>query len=459
MTAAPPTATAGPPGDPRGASAFWAATAWLPDGLAHDVRVVVGPDRRIAEVTTGTPPDPGDHRLPGVLLPGFANTHSHAFHRALRGRTHADGGTFWTWRDRMYALAATLTPDTYLELARAAYAEMVLAGVTVVGEFHYLHHAPGGTPYDDPNVMAEALRTAAHDAGLRITLLDAAYLTGGIDQPLEGAQLRFGDHDPDAWAARVAAIRPDDTLTVGAAIHSVRAVPLDAFPVIAAHTHAAGQPLHVHLSEQRVENEQSLGTYGATPTQVLHEAGVLRPSTTAVHAVHLTPADVGLLGSTGTGVCLCPSTEQDLGDGIAPGAALRTAGARLAVGSDQHVRTDLLAEARSVEMHERLAAESRGVLDPAALVELLTVGGHTSLGDPTGGRLAPGAPADLVAVRTDTPRTAGADPAQLVLVAGSADVDTVVTGGVVRVEGGRHLLGDVGGMLDAAIRAAWEEAR
>ncbi|MEZ0448189.1 formimidoylglutamate deiminase [Cellulomonas sp. ICMP 17802] len=435
---------------------YWAAQAWLPDGLAADVRISVD-DGRIVAVAQRTAPEPGDHRLPGVVLPGFANTHSHAFHRALRGRTHDDGGTFWTWRVRMYALAATLTPDTYLALARAAYAEMVLAGVTAVGEFHYLHHAPGGTPYDDPNVMAEALRTAAHDAGLRLTLLDTAYLTGGIDAPLAGAQLRFGDHDADAWAARVAAIRPDETLTVGAAIHSVRAVPLDAIPAIAAH--ATGRPLHVHLSEQRLENEQALATFGATPTRVLEDAGALGPDTTAIHAVHVTPEDVAILGSTRTGVCLCPSTEQDLGDGIAPGALLHAAGARLSVGSDQHVRTDLLAEARTVELHERLSGESRGVFTPAQLVDLLTAGGHASLGDPTGGRLAVGARADLVAVRTDTPGTAGADPAQLVLVAGGADVDTVVVGGVVRVEGGRHVLGDVGAMLGTAVRAAWEETR
>ncbi|RHA44155.1 formimidoylglutamate deiminase [Cellulomonas rhizosphaerae] len=435
---------------------YWAAQAWLPDGLAADVRLTVA-SGRFASVTPGAQPEPGDHRLPGVVLPGFANAHSHAFHRALRGRTHDDGGTFWTWRERMYALAATLTPDAYLDLARATYAEMVLAGVTAVGEFHYLHHAPGGTPYDDPNVMAEALRTAAREAGLRITLLDTAYLTGGIDAPLQGAQLRFGDADADAWAARVAAIRADETLTVGAAIHSVRAVPLDDLPRIAAH--ATDRPLHVHLSEQRLENEQALATFGATPTRVLADAGALGRATTAIHAVHLTPEDVATLGSTRTGVCLCPSTEQDLGDGIAPGAALHAAGARLSIGSDQHVRIDLLAEAASVELHERLAGETRGVLSPSELVTLLTTGGHTSLGDPTGGRLAVGSPADLVAIRTDTPRTAGADPGQIVLVAGSADVDTVVVNGAVRVDAGRHVLGDVGAMLGTAIRAAWEEAR
>ncbi|GCD20014.1 formimidoylglutamate deiminase [Cellulomonas algicola] len=436
---------------------FWAARAWLPDGLAHDVRITTR-SGRIAAVDVGVPAAAGDRHLPGVVLPGFANAHSHAFHRALRGRTHSDGGTFWTWRDRMYALAATLTPDTYLDLARAAYAEMVLAGVTAVGEFHYLHHAPGGTPYDDPNVMAEALRTAAREAGLRVTLLDTAYLTGGFGRPLDGPQRRFGDADVDAWAARVDALRPDDTLTVGTAVHSVRAVPRDAIAAVAAHARRSGRPLHVHLSEQRAENDECLAAYGTTPARTLADAGALGPSTTVVHAVHVSPADVALLGAAAVGACLCPSTERDLGDGLAPGAALRAAGCRLSVGSDQHVRTDLLSEARDVELHERVARESRGVLDPSSLVDLLTSGGHAALGDPTGGRLAVGAPADLVAVRTDTPRTAGADPAQLVLVAGSADVDTVVVGGTVRVDGGWHVLGDVGALLTRAIAAAWRES-
>ncbi|WP_273652877.1 formimidoylglutamate deiminase [Cellulomonas fimi] len=439
------------------ARAFWAAQAWLPDGLARDVRVMTDAGR-ITGVVAGVPARPDDHRLPGVALPGFANAHSHAFHRALRGRTHADGGTFWTWRERMYALAATLTPETYLDLARATFAEMVLAGVTAVGEFHYLHHAPGGVPYDEPNVMAEALRTAAHDAGLRVTLLDTAYLAGGIGRPLDGPQLRFGDADADAWAARVDALRPDGTLTVGTAVHSVRAVPRDAIAQVAAYARRDDRPLHVHLSEQRAEDDDCRTAYGTTPTRTLADAGALGPSTTVVHAVHVTPPDVALLGAAAVGACLCPSTERDLGDGLAPGAALRAAGCRLSVGSDQHVRTDLLAEARDVELHERVARESRGVLDPAALVALLTSGGHAALGDPTGGRLAVGAPADLVAVRTDTPRTAGAEPAQLVLVAGSGDVDTVVVGGTVRVDGGRHVLGDVGALLTRAVAAAWRDA-
>jgi cytosine/adenosine deaminase-related metal-dependent hydrolase len=160
-------------------TAYWCELAWLDDAPVASVRVIVD-DRRITEVLPGLPAEDGDHRLAGLVLPGLANSHSHAFHRALRGRTHADGGTFWTWREAMYSIAGQLDPDSYLALARATYAEMALAGITCVGEFHYLHHGPDGTPYDDPNAMGHALYEAAAGAGIRLTLLDACYLKGGL---------------------------------------------------------------------------------------------------------------------------------------------------------------------------------------------------------------------------------------------------------------------------------------
>lgn len=445
---------------PGTVTAYWCERAWLPDGLARRVRLEVT-GTRLSSVVPEVDPRPQDHRLPGVVLPGLANTHSHAFHRALRGRTHGDGGTFWTWRERMYALAGSLTPDAYLALARATFAEMALAGVTAVGEFHYLHHDPDGRPYAEPNVMAEALREAARDAGVRVTLLDACYLAGGVEpasgaaRPLTGAQRRFGDRDIDAWATRTAALRADDHLRPAAAVHSVRAVTRADLQAVADVVRGRGVPLHVHVSEQPAENTECLAAHGLTPTGLLAETGALGSATTAVHAVHLTDDDVALLGTAGAGVSVCPSTEQDLGDGLAPVARLRAAGVRLSVGSDQHVLTDLLGEARLVEMHARLAAGTRGVLTPDALLALLTTDGHATLGDAEGGRLAVGAPADLVAVRTDTPRTAGSAPDQLVLVAGSSDVHTVVAGGQVVVDGGVHRLGDVGRMLSDAIGTAW----
>lgn len=442
-----------------GVTAFWCEAAWLDGAPVGRVRLAVD-DGRFSAVTPEVEPEPGDTRLRGLVLPGFANAHSHAFHRALRGRTHDEGGTFWTWRRRMFAVAERLDPDRYLALARAAYAEMVLAGVTCVGEFHYLHHDVGGRPYADPDAMGQALVQAAADAGVRLTLLDACYLAGGLEAsghtPLEGVQLRFGDGDADAWAARATGRVAQPHVRHGAAVHSVRAVPADQLGTVVAA--AQDSPLHVHLSEQPAENEACRAHYGASPTAVLADAGVLGPRTTAVHATHLTDADVRSLAGSGTGVCACPSTEADLADGIGPFGRLRAAGVPLCVGTDQHVTPDLLGEVQALEGYERLATGRRGTFSPGALVEALTAAGHRALGWDDAGRLAVGQRADLVAVRTDSARTAGAAPDQLVLAATAADVTTVVVDGNVVVADGRHRLGNVGALLAEAVEPLWEGA-
>jgi formiminoglutamate deiminase len=435
--------------------AWFASYALLPSGLARDVRFEIA-DGRFASIIADAAAD-GTQRLPGVVLPGLANCHSHAFHRALRGRTHGGGGTFWTWRRQMYELAGRLDPDRYLALARAAYAEMALAGITGVGEFHYLHHAPGGVRYEDPNAMAEALRTAAVEAGPRLTVLDTCYLAGGLGpeghRPLDDLQLRFSDGDADAYAERVAALREDANMRVGTAIHSVRAVPREAFAAVLHVT--PGRPLHVHLSEQVAENEACREYYGCTPTALLDDGGVLSPATTAVHATHLTGDDVQRLGTAHATVCLCPTTERDLADGIGPARELADAGVPLSVGSDQHAVVDLFEEARGVEMHERLTERRRGRFAPADLVEMLTR--HDRIGWPDAGRLEAGRRADLVAVHLDSVRTAGCDPAQVVLAATAADVDTVLVDGRPVVSGGKHVLGDIGALLADAIEAAWRD--
>jgi formiminoglutamate deiminase len=437
----------------EGASTWFAAHALLPTGLARDVRFDVAGGRFVA-VTEGASAD-GATRLPGLVVPGFANCHSHAFHRALRGRTHRDGGTFWTWRERMYALATQLDPDRYLALARATYAELALAGVSAVGEFHYLHHAPDGRPYADPNAMGEALRQAAADAGIRLTLLDACYLTGGLDRAghraLDQGQRRFSDGDVDAWATRMSALRPDANTRIGAAIHSVRAVPRPALGRV--HAAAKGRPVHVHVSEQVAENEACREHYGLTPTGLLDDAGALDAATTAVHATHVTVDDVRRLGATGAAVCLCPTTERDLADGIGPAREFADAGVPLSLGSDQHAIIDPFEEARGVEMHERLRSRQRGRFTPDQLLTMLTR--HDTIGWPDAGRLEVGRRADLVAVRLDSVRTAGGDPAQVVFAAVAADVDTVVVDGRVVVAAGAHRLGDVGALLADAIAGAW----
>jgi formiminoglutamate deiminase len=335
---------------------------------------------------------------------------------------------------------------------------MALAGVTGVGEFHYLHHAPDGVPYRDPNAMAEALRQAAAEAGVRLTLLDTCYLAGGLaadgHRPLDATQRRFADADVESWTRRLGELRESDGMRVGAAIHSVRAVPRESLASV--HAAAGERPLHVHLSEQPAENEACEQFYGCTPTELLADAGVLGRTLTAVHATHLSDGDIALLGGAHTTACFCPTTERDLADGIGPARALRDAGAQLSLGSDQHAVNDLIEEARALELNERLASLRRGRLGLADLQAALTA--HASIGWPEAGRLAVGARADLVAVRLDTPRTAGIDPAQVLFAATASDIDTVLADGAVVVRDGRHRLGDVGRLLSGAIAALWGES-
>ncbi len=443
---------------------WWCAQAWLPSGPVAAVRVGAGPDGRITLVEQDVEPRSDDVRLDHLVVPGFANTHSHAFHRGLRGRTQADGGTYRGWRDRMYALADRLSPDTYLHLATAVYSEMVLAGVTCVGEFHYLHHGPGGARYADPNEMGHVLREAAQIAGLRMTLLDACILRGGIDVPLEGVQRRFDDGDAELWADRVAMMTDDDGFRVAAAIPSVRAVPVEQLPVVvAADVGEDGRrrPLHLHLSEHPTENQACRTVYGMTPAELLAEHDVLGESTTVVHATHITEDDIALLGATSTAVCACPTTEQDLGLGIGPVRRLAQAGSPVCLGSDQHGTIDLLGEARALEMRERLVSGRRGRFSVGELVNALAPAGHAALGWPEAGRIEVGALCDLVALRPDSLRTAGSRPEQVPMVAGASDVDVVVVSGRTVVDDGKHLAmapsGGVPRQLAAAIARAWGE--
>ncbi|MPZ26205.1 MAG: formimidoylglutamate deiminase [Micromonosporaceae bacterium] len=437
---------------------YHAELAWLGDRPEPDVLIEVGDEGRFGAVTALSPgarAPAGATRLPGLTLPGFANAHSHAFHRALRGRTQEGLGTFWTWRERMYEVADRLDPDSYRALATAVYGELALAGITCVGEFHYLHHQPGGRPYADPNAMAAALVDAAGAAGIRLTLLHTCYLSAGVDgAPLAGPQRRFGDADAHAWADRVGALAPDpDRWRVGAAIHSVRGVPADQIPTVAGWAADRSAPLHLHLSEQRAENAACLAHHHRTPTELLADLEVLGPRTTAVHATHLTDLDRTLLGDTDTGVCACPTTERDLADGIGPARSLVDAGATLSLGTDSHAVIDMFEEARAVELHTRLRDERRGHFPAAELLAAATVAGHRALGWADAGTIAPGARADLVTVALDTTRTAGTDPAAVVFTATAADVTQVVAGGRVVVRDGHHVWLDV----PAALRTAIEE--
>ncbi len=439
-------------------TAYHAELAWLPgnDTATADVLIETS-GGQITAVRAGVKAPRSSVRLSGVTIPGLANAHSHCFHRALRGRTQRERGTFWSWREQMYAVAARLTPDSYYALARATYAEMALAGITCVGEFHYLHHGVGGRPYDDPNVMGDVLVQAARDAGIRITLLDTCYLTGGFGAALTGPQLRFGDGDAERWALRASARQALPHARLGAAIHSVRAVPPDQLSTVVGWAKENGAPLHFHLSEQRAENDACQEAHGRSPTRLLAEHGALGALSTAVHATHLTDSAIKQLGTNATNICMCPTTERDLADGIGPARALFDAGSPITLGSDSNAIIDLFEEARGTELDERLSSEERGHFSAAELLRAATSDGHASLGWPDAGRIEVGALADFVTVRLDSVRMAGTRPdsalESVVFAATAADVRQVVVGGRHVVRDGVHAGIDAVRELDASIGA------
>jgi formiminoglutamate deiminase len=309
--------------------------------------------------------------------------------------------------------------------------------------------------------MGLAVIEAARDAGIRIALLDTCYVAAGIGKPPEGVQTRFSDGDADGWAGRLERLEysAGDDVVVGAAVHSVRAVPPDQMRLVAAWAKEHEAPIHVHLSEQVAENDACLAAYGRTPTAVLEEAGVLGERASAVHATHLTDADVEALGRTRTSACFCPTTERDLGDGIGPSRRLHASGSALTLGSDSHAVVDPFEEMRAVELDERLARQERGHWSAAELLTAATADGHRSLGFADVGRIEVGAHADLVTLDVHSPRTAGtgASAESAVFAATSADVVQVIRDGqVVATDDDRR---EIGRELDSVIARIWEETR
>jgi formimidoylglutamate deiminase len=406
------------------------ARAFLPDllvsgGAVHEGAALTVQDGAVAAVGA---PLPGAELvpLPGrVVLPGLVSAHGHAFQRAVRGRAEhaASARSFWSWRDVMYAAANRLGPDELEAVARFAFHELARAGVTCVGEFHYLHRDPEGRPYADPSELALRVVRAARDVGLRIVLLRAAYARAGHGIPADPAQRRFVEPSTDAYLsaldALAAAVGGDPLVGIGVAPHSVRACPAEWIRTLAAEARRRGLPLHVHAAEQQAEVDACLLEHGLSPVQLLAREGALSEATTLVHAIRVDERDVRAIGAARATVCACPTTERNLADGVVPADRLLHAGARLALGADAHVQADLLEEAREVELHLRLVREERAVLDdpPGALagrlLEAATSGGMASLGVP-GGRLAPGEPADFVALDLDDPSIAGVAPDALV---------------------------------------------
>jgi formiminoglutamate deiminase len=434
---------------------LWCRRAWLGASEPQDRVLLEIQGDRIASVSPDVAPPAEAERLDGLVLPGLANAHSHAFQRALRGATHRDFGSFWTWRRQMYELAGRLDPDSMLALARATFAEMAMAGITLVGEFHYLHHGAGGAAYSDPNAMGRALVEAADQVGVRLTLLDACYLDGGIEP--DPIQQRFFDADVEGWKARVSALEDGPAVRVGAAIHSMRAVPPESAAQVARWAAEQARPLHAHVSEQPAENEACLEVYGATPAALLHFEGALSDRFTAVHATHLTDDDVSLLGRAGVVCCLCPTTERDLADGVGPARRLHEAGCRLTIGTDSNALIDPWEEMRAIELDERLATGARGGLDGPTLLRSGTASGYQSLGWPEGGHIVEGALADLVCLNLTGVRLAGCAAEDVVdaavFAAAAGDVRHVLVGGRFVVRDGRHISLDVARELDSTVGA------
>ena len=407
----------------KGSGLWHAEQAWLGHRAENVLIEVEG--GRIVAVEEGTPAPQGAVVLKGWTIPGLADAHSHAFQRLLRGEIESGGGDFWEWRARMYRFTEW-DPGDYYKHARLVFREMLEAGITAVGEFHYLHK--------HGNQLGEALIDAAREEGIRLTLIDACYLRGGLDgRPLEAEQRSFSDGDADSWARRMDQLRDTDGMRLAAAIHSVRAVDAESMRVVATYARERRMPLHVHLAEQIAEVEECLAVEGVTPAELLEREGILGPDLTAVHAIHVSERDIALLGENQVTVCACPTTERDLGDRVGPLVALAEAGCGLCAGSDSNAVIDIIEEARALELDQRRATGSRVLHQPEDLLGAATFGGMRSLGWEAG-ELRPGMLADFVTLDQPDSLWRELSPSYIVYGFSACDVVNVVIGGVTVVQ-------------------------
>ncbi|HEX6104087.1 MAG TPA: formimidoylglutamate deiminase [Gemmatimonadales bacterium] len=391
---------------------------WTGRRFETGLQVVVAEEGRIEAVTGGQTPT--DRHRGCALLPGFVNAHSHAFQRGLRGRGErfpAGAGSFWTWREAMYQLVERLDGQELFRWSVQAFGEMRDAGVTTVGEFHYLHHAGDGTDYELDRVVLEA----AAAVGIRIALLMTYYATGGIGQPLGPAQQRFRSTSVDAFwqqVDRLESVLDRQTQSLGVAAHSIRAASVEDIAALHAEARRRELPFHMHVEEQRREIEECVAAYGLAPMRVLLDTLDIGGNLTAVHCTHTAAGDLQRFLRAGGNVCVCPLTEANLGDGLPALDPVADVAGRLSLGSDSNARISPLEEMRWLEYGQRLRAETRGVLrsgegDVApAVMEAATAGGAGALGLPAG-RIEAGRWADLAVIDLAHPALAGCDAEHL----------------------------------------------
>src|SRR3984957_632564 len=410
-------------------------TLFLPDLLYSSggvfrsgVGLLVGEDGKILGVQEiSRSPENDVIPLAGrALLPAFVNTHSHSFQRLIRGKAESRstaGKNFWSWRETMYHAAAHLDPEDIYDVARMAFLEMALAGTATVGEFHYLHRAPDGSAYDDPNLLSKKVIAAARSVGLRIALLRTAYQRSGYEVARNPGQTRFFEPTRE-FLANMDALTQEfsacpDHIRFGVAPHSIRAIPLDELAAIVAWSRERKLPIHMHVAEQREEVTACEKEYGLSPVALFDREKLLGPDFTAVHAVHISAEEMDQFAASGGAVCSCPTTERNLGDGVVAADELSRRGIRIAFGSDSQAQIDPLEDARELDYHLRLVHERRAILDQignqelaARLYECATVNGARAMMIP-GGDFAPGSPADFFTVNLSDPRIAGNSPNDL----------------------------------------------
>jgi formimidoylglutamate deiminase len=408
-----------------------------------------------------------------ALLPGFINAHSHSFQRLIRGRAESraiSGRDFWSWRNTMYQAAAELSPEDVYDVARMCFLEMARAGITTVGEFHYLHNALNGRPYDDPNLLAHQVIGAAKSVGLRIVLLRSAYLRSGYQLPSDPGQRRFFEQG-DAFLSNIASLRAayaadSAEVSFGVAPHSIRAVPLEELREIVSWARSNSLPIHMHVAEQIAENTACQQEYGYTPVELLAREGLLGKDFVAVHAIHLSSHEVSALAAARAVVCSCPTTERNLGDGIVPVDALMKLGVRHTLGSDSQAQIDSLEDARELDYHLRLSQQQRAVLDqidgtPIAsrLFDCATLNGAQALGIEAGS-LAPGQYGDMVSIDLEDLSVAGHTVETLlpllVFGANRTAIRDVVVNGKIILRNGRHSLEEeIVGKYQQVYRRVW----